>query len=298
MRLESERDFDMRIVGWFFISILVLLNTTGCARILGVPGAVRDGKYDFSTVLFNGGLEKIYSDWPRIHASATQVFIRGEEKERVTEEANSRGRAIIIPPYVLVLYHIVDFRKQTVTTPIGRFEIDADEVIEEKYWLEESPNGKKIPLEKVKIFDDPKDLILLKFSTGEKITHPVFTFGKSAELKRGHIMFVLSSPNLALSSVKKGIVSGFGSDFSENSKQVEPNYTDLISTDAALAFGDSGSPVVAIRDGLPELVGVAKGKVKDGGIGILISIDSIVEAVRSETGIDLRKLNEENLSKR
>ena len=267
-------------------------------KILGAPGLNRDGKYDFSTVLFNGGLENISSDWPRIFASGKPVIINKEKQERnELEQKTSEGRAIIIPPYVLALFHYVDLRTLRGTVGPVTFEFTADEVINEEYWL--SPNKDldiKIPLQKIKFLPE-SDLAVFKMSENVIISHPLFDFGRSRELRVGNVVFLLGSPTLAAPIVRSGIVAGFGYQVDARNLTIPSIWDakDLILISMGIVGGDSGSPVIALRDGKPELVGMVNSTFSN--VGSMIAIDRALEKIKTATRIDLRKINEENLRK-
>lgn len=282
------------------IGLCLLFLIVGTPYVYAHPRLLelKDGKYDFSYALFKGGLEDIAWDWPRVFASGKPATIDKEtQKRNEFEQKTTEGRAIIIHPYVLTLLHYVDLR--TVRGVMGpvTFEFTADEVIDEEYWLSQNKDlDTKIPLQKI-IFLPESDLALFKMPENVTVSRPLFDFGRSRELRVGNVVFLLGSPGLVTPAVRSGIISGFG-------YQIDPriftfpsiwDVQDLIFISTGIVGGDSGSPVVALRDGRPELVGMVSSTFFN--MGIMIAIDRALEKIKNSTRIDLRAVNEKNLKR-
>ena len=56
--------------------------------------------------------------------------------------------------------------------------------------------------------------------------------------------------------------------------------------------GDSGSPVIALRDGKPELVGLVNAQVAE-IFTTMIPVDVVVNRIKELTGINIRQWAEE-----
>lgn len=282
--------------------MLVMVSATTYAGAFALNGLEYDGKYDYSSVLWDGNFGQMANDWPRIFASGRRVFVNEATKERtVGDVAEQSGRAVVFYPYVLALYHYVDLSEETqsVITPFGirSVTVKADEVIEEKYWLSEGKNkdARKVALEKI-VFLPDEDLALFKISDNAEINHPKFIVGRSDELMVGHIIFLLGSPQLLGPSVRRGIVAGFGSHWDKEQWEAITGKNEISLESAVILSigampGDSGSPVVALRDGRLELVGLLEATLGQ-AISFMIAIDAAIQKILEKTGIDLRKISE------
>ena len=268
-----------------------------------------DGQYDFSTALFNGGLEEISSDWPRIFASGTPYLNKKDSEEKVNlRPVFKTGRVILIPPYALALHHVVDVQvfEDIYMTPYGPGTIStkADGVLEEKYWLQESKNSsKKIPLEKI-LFLEKYDLALFLMppDSHKEISYPVFKIGSSKELKLGNVIYLLGSPRLIGVNIRPGIISALDKHFDMEAVSVLQGEFEkwahgmTIGLSIPAKGGDSGSPVVALRDGKPELVGLLNMSIIS-NFSTILSIDEVIEKIKKASSINLRLQNAVNLKR-
>lgn len=259
-----------------------------------------DGRYDFSPFLFQGGFDGEASDWPRVFANGRPFTIDPDTKdEEISEVSKGTGRVIVIPPYVLTTDHVIDLRIITaiVATPLGPRQIGqiADGVKEEEYWLLREENGLRIPLKKI-VLSAENDLALFEMPSDYSISNSI-TLGKSDELEVGHWLFILGSPGLFGSFVREGIVSSIHVKF-PNSVIQQLHISEWL-TESLIAFsrpaepGDSGSMVVALRDGKPEIVGIVN--LGWDSLGTMVAIDRVIEKIKETARIDLRQQNEDNL---
>lgn len=257
-----------------------------------------DGEYDYATTLFRGDLEKIFSDWPRIWGSGRPVVVNKETGERtVLDVSFIRGRAHVIPPYVFTNRHIVKNYLSSARFGVGK---EPDEMQDEEYWLEIDPQGSWISLKKIALSETEDDLAVFEMveASGNYTTIPAppFIIGRSDELKIGHVVFVAGSPAMHGFALRQGVVSGFGRTFSEGHKlPFGLKLKDVVIFSAPITTGDSGSPVIALRDGRPELVGIVASYLwydNVANFGVMIPIDLVVEKIKKLTGIDLREVNE------
>lgn len=302
-------------IGWLllFFSMFLFGSASLRAENFFLQGSVRDsrthtvacstsdGQYDFSYILFRGGLESYGYDWPRIIASGTPIVVNKENNEETALPIRRKeGRVIVIFPYVLVPYHIVDLLSfpQTIATPMGsRVMVHrADRVREEEYWFQERPASEKISLRPV-IFLPESELALFKLSSGDGEYHLQFTLGLSRQLRLGHKIFILGSPGLMGSFIREGIIANLQVSFPKSDVDRLGVSEWLIHASIGISSpvlpGDSGSPVIALRDGSPELVGILNINLLE-RFGIMIGIDRVLEKIQETTGIDLRQQDFEN----
>lgn len=285
------------MVSWVLWLLIACFAASGCSTIGRHFHPESDGKYDYSSSLVSTNFDILAHSWPRIFVSGSPVLGKGEE-EKIQEEVRQSGRALIIPPYVLTLAHIVDLTRIeiTVITPVGQQTtyMVADRVEKEEFLLRMHLAGKGIALEK--IFISPEtDIALFKIPDERVNSFLPVRFGYSDELMIGNKIFILGSSRLSGSYVWDGIVSNKG-DFSVETHPSSWDGKNGIVLSTPVISGDSGSPVLALRDGVPEIVGLINVNFLRHR-GAMIAIDFILEFVLKQTGIDLRDLHKKNLNK-
>lgn len=281
------------------------LAGTGLALLVFFGGMVSDVNaepkskqtptYDFSYAHFKGGLEDIASDWPRIFSSGIPVFEK-DGVEIVKNKIVKNGRAIVIMPYVLALQHVVNVPhviQETFNLPFGKVTIrlTAKEIRAEEHYLQASLDSQdKILLKTVLVLPE-LDIVLFRIDGHQPFMFPQLVFGESSRIKLGNILFILGSPNLIGPVVRPGIVAAFGKDIDRSVLDAyaswDPKDRFLIS--APVSSGDSGSPIVALRHGVPEVIGIADALLVTSGITSAISVDLIFQAIKEKSGVDLRE---------
>lgn len=295
---------------WWQKSFLVVMTASFMSSCAGTWGRIpagfeRDGKYDFSKVHFAGGLDEFSRFIPTIEARGAPVFINKETGEKtVNEYVEVSGHAVIIPPYVLTAAHIVDFRltQAVLLTPLGprSHPMYADAVENDTYWLSAADFPDRIPLEKIAIVPEG-DWALFKMPNNIVFSYKPLPLGYSAELRVGHVVYLLGSPRMLNTEVRDGVISSLSPRLNEDSaKSSQEMFGHLygnnlwISSSIAAITGDSGARVVALRDGRLEVIGILNA-LRFGYIGMIIPIDAILLQIKGKTGIDLRIINDENL---
>lgn len=117
---------------------------------------------------------------------------------------------------------------------------------------------------------DPRgDLALVKIDAKGL---PAIKLGDSTKVKPGHWAIAIGSPFGLDQTVTVGVVSAIGRHERFTEEGIERNYTNLIQTDAAINFGNSGGPLINI-DG--ELIGIntlIRSSFGGGNIGIGFAI--------------------------
>lgn len=265
-------------------------------------GLAPDGKYDFSAALFPGGWEKVASDWPRIFASGIPVKKNDKGEEEVMQFVQRSGRVIVVPPrFVITPFHIVDLLSYIVRhpTPFGIIEIEekADSIRNESYWLQSAAGAPRIPLKKAGGFSDI-DTAFFETADGAAALTAILPLGKSGELCLGHMLFVLGSPALLGTHIREGVASAFrliSQDLAEQ-KQFSPlKFNLFVSISIPIDLGDSGSPVVALRDGAPEIIGFASNALRVSklmhNLNMIVPTDEVVKRIKETNGIDLHQLS-------
>lgn len=270
-------------------------------------GISPDGKYDFSLALFPGGLEKVASDWPRIFAQGIPVQKQNGKEEVLPLERRSGRMVVASPRYIITQNHITDLFSLIIRrpTPFGIIEIEekAQEVRNLSYWMQFAKDSPQVPLKKVEELPDI-DTAIFEIADPAIFLTPTLPLGRSSELCLGHKVFILGSPALLGTHVSEGVVSAFRLIPPEiyEKKFASSQLNLYITVSTEVEHGDSGSPVVAFRDGRPEIIGTASAVFKMlglmHGLNLIIPIDEIVERIKSAHDIDLYNLNRDYFKNR
>jgi len=163
--------------------------------------------------------------------------------------------------YVLTASHAVSVDKavRRLRTPFGIMEIIFDKKKSQSVYLMQGKE--KIEL---KVLMREGEAALLELPFGVDIPALSYGFGKSGDLEIGDAIYVLGYPlGSAQVNVRKGFVTDvralYFPDFMGGEyKQVKEEYPpeDFFMIKDGVVPGDSGGPILAIRDGKRELVGL------------------------------------------
>lgn len=284
------------------------------SRALGV-----DGRYDFNNNLIRvWDLKKFFDH--RVYAKTSVLLKTPEELIKmglnISKEVKngSESPAIVIGKYVLMTSHTNDvevFQKEAskFQTPHGVMEISLDFAILEYNVVILLPNGKELALKEIyrkrekdfSLFEMPKDFSRL--AVAAKPPNFPFKIGDSAQLKTGEFIYMDGRPGLASEVARPGYVTSLVGATQKNGEEVKKD-NDEFGISQSTEKGDSGSPVIAFKDGEPELVGFYLGWVggyHDNGKNTrsrALKINVAVDEIKKNTGIDLRELQRQILSSR
>ncbi len=253
-------------------------------RFLETP----DGKYDY-----NNGLVADWCALDRVLGSVVTIetqtlFETGETSERVVK--NLRGIGVVAGPYVLTLDHVVTVNGLEIPTPFGKISLPSKK-IEEKTFL--VFQGRKLVLEKV-LKDPSLDMALFEIPPNDldlaSLTCPI---GNSDELTVGNFLYVAGNPLNSGINMREGIVSSILG--LEGVTELSPRRGDLFVISNGVLPGDSGAPVLAMRDGILELVGIVQGTMGSTRIGWAIKINPIMKKLSKHLQPEeLRLVQKEN----
>lgn len=135
-------------------------------------------------------------------------------------------------------------------------------------------------VELIPLHRDPStDLAFFRLPPGVDAPALPFPAGDSGRLRVGDFVYLLGRLEGTDLHVRSGIVSALG----PTARVARlPGARDAFMISAPLARGDSGSPVIAVRSGRYELVGVAQGKYETAReAGWVLRIDPLLAALRS-----------------
>ncbi len=239
----------------------------------------RDGRYDYNNVLLANRrvLDRVIDSIVRIHTET--LFEASHASEPVPRD--SRGVGIVFGSYVLTLNHVVTQKSLEADTPFGRITLPSTK-LEEKTYLVSSES--RLILKAV-LKDPQLDIALFEIPANNlnlgSLDCPV---GNSDELTVGTFLYIIGNPLNSGVNTREGIVSAV---LGLQGTEISTRRSDLFVISNGVLPGDSGAPVLALRDGVPELVGLVQGTVGSTRIGWAIKINSIREALSQFLGEDL-----------
>ena len=188
--------------------------------------------------------------------------------------------------YLLTVEHVVSLEKSTVTTPVGRVTLAATKIAERTF-LEY--RGKRYPLERL-VSDKDVDVALFRLPPDLYLKSFPYRIGNSDHLEVGNYIYLIGNPMNFGINVREGIVSSLNA----------PRVITKVDSIAANAFmvsnglnpGDSGTPVIAIRDGSYELVELSQGSfIRSQRLGWVIRINTVLQRIRSSLGVQSAALS-------
>lgn len=288
------------------------------SRALGV-----DGQYDFNNNLIKKRDLNKFFDY-KVYVRTSLLLKVPEELKKSDSDSpkdtkkdsyktGAEALAIVIGRYVLMASHVNDaeiLSRQTVRimTPVGVLEMVYDfKVLEYKVALLLA-DGSEHSLKEL-YRNKEKDFSLFEMLASpaggpKNIKAPNFPFeiGKSDELRVGHFIYINGQPKIDSEVARPGFVTALVSASSDEALGVKKDSNEFglsQSTDK----GDSGSPIMAFRDGRPELVGIYLGwsnRGDDNGRNTrsrALKINVAIDEIKEKLGIDLRELQRQILNK-
>jgi S1-C subfamily serine protease len=195
-----------------------------------------------------------------------------ETRETIGISTALKGR------YLLTVDHAVTHYELTYETPFGTIVLPAEKISEETYLL---AAGNEYPLRRVysnreddiAVFEVPSTLSLQAFP---------YSIGNSDDLRIGNFIYLVGNPLNTGMNVREGIVSALVAPDIVAKAEVKTENAFMVSN--GLNPGDSGSPVLAIRDGKFELVGLSQGIfMVSQRMGWVIRINQVLRSIEEGT---------------
>ena len=137
--------------------------------------------------------------------------------------------------------------------------------------------------------DKSIDVALFRLPPGLTLKSFPYRIGNSDDLEVGNYIYLVGNPMNFGINVREGIVSSLKA----------PRVVTEVDSIAANAFmvsnglnpGDSGTPVIAIRDGEYELVGLSQGSfIRSQRLGWVIRINTVLRRIKTSLGSPLLAL--------
>ena len=242
-----------------FLLISLLLSACAPATRNGtnpVLSPMLDGMYDNNPILVNQRLMRIQRIIDSVYFLHTDTEFKLEDGEVITAELDGAG-VLVLGKYILTVSHAVshDSLQAEMLTPMGIQKIDLPaEKLSEKTSLD--LHGSRISLEEV-VKGKEDDIAIFTIPDGLQLNSFPYEIGNSDELQVGHFIYVVGNPMNYGINVREGIVSSMIAP--EAIAAVLPRFENAFMISNGVNPGDSGTPVIAIRDGKYELVGLSQG---------------------------------------
>ncbi len=163
--------------------------------------------------------------------------------------------------FVLTVEHSVSQHELSTQTPFGTIRLPSGKAAEKTfvYW-----KGENYPL-RVLYKNRADDVALFLLPPDVRPPSFPFPFGDSGDLAVGNYVYVLGRPLNGAVNVREGIVSATSAPKEVSTIKAKGENAFMVTN--GLMRGDSGTPVLAIRDGGYELVGLAQGTYLGGPAG-------------------------------
>ena len=246
-----------------------------------------DGKYDYNNSLLadRRPLDRVIDSIVTIKTQT--VFETYRTSERVVRV--SRGIGVVADRHVLTLDHVVTQNTLEIATPFGEVHVPSKKVREKTYLVFQD---RELVLEEV--FRDPElDIALFRIpAKGLNLPSLPCPLGNSDELTVGTFLYVVGNPFNSGINMREGIVSSLLG--LEGVEKISARRSDLFVISNGVVPGDSGAPVLVLRDGIPELVGIVQGTLGSTRIGWAIKINPILMALSKHLGSENFCIAQEN----
>jgi S1-C subfamily serine protease len=215
-----------------------------------------DGMYDNNPILVNQRVMQIKRIIDSVYFLHTDTEFKLEDGEIFTAELDAAG-VLIFGRYILTVNHAVsqDSLQVEMLTPVGMQSIEVPtEKLSEKTYLK--LGDRRIRLEEI-VKGKEDDIAIFKVPDDVQLSSFPYRIGNSDELQVGNFIYVIGNPMNYGINVREGIVSAMMAP--EAIAAVLPRFENAFMISNGVNPGDSGTPVIAIRDGNYELVGLSQG---------------------------------------
>jgi S1-C subfamily serine protease len=241
-----------------------------------------DGLYDNNPILVNQEAMQIKKIIDAVCFLHTDTEFKLEDGEVVTAELEGAG-VLIFEKYILTVNHAVsqDSLQVEMVTPMGiqRIDVPAQKVSEQTYL---KLNGTRIDLEEITKGKED-DIAIFELPDGLGLNSFPYQIGNSDDLQVGNFLYVIGNPLNYGINVREGIVSSMTAP--EAIAAILPRFENAFMISNGVNPGDSGTPVIAIRDGRYELVGLSQGIFTNAqNLSWAIKINPIIKTLDNRVG--------------
>jgi len=271
----------LRIVKYFFprggiaaaSAMVGVLFFSSCAPVARMGF---DNRYDYSTIYIDPHKDELSLMLKSVYRvqTETRVEIEGE-----IYMANAAGIGTSLDHHLLVVpKHVVKIMSFHVVTPFGLIEVPIPEhaKIEEKSHIIRD-DGSRIEV-KIVYADEKNDFTILE--SAEPLTPFHFPIGNSDELRVGNAYMLIGNFQAGI-SVRIGHITQLELIRYGAKGEILQRNPDIFGFSSTIVEGDSGAPIMAIRDGKFELIGIVTFLIEPArGLGFGLKINKIAEHYR------------------
>ena len=255
----------------------LLFLLAGCATGAGYYQPVPDGRYDDHVYLVNpekmslGAVKdsigvvitkavfKIVKDKKESFEQMLKMFGLPEIvlQEKIEKELEGGG-VVLYGRYFLTAKHVVNNLPLAARLPVGIVYLPYEK--SEEYYLRLKNGEIAVDVKMKALYVDHKnDIALFELPAGIGVSSFPYALGNSDDLKIGNFTYIVGFPRGLIVNAREGIVSALSAP--EEVASIEAVAKNAFMISNGLNPGDSGTPVLAIRDGEYELVGLVQGSV-------------------------------------
>ncbi|OGZ30050.1 MAG: hypothetical protein A2931_03950 [Candidatus Niyogibacteria bacterium RIFCSPLOWO2_01_FULL_45_48] len=241
----------MKKIGLLFALIFVFFVSVSVSAPAEFYSPKPDGKYDNHVFLVDPqrfGVVALKNSVVRLENETEFEGPGGQKIPRVIT-----GGGIVLGKYILTAMHVVVQRKLMAQTPFGWVELEAKKISEKNSAV---LNGAKIVLTMIYTSKED-DIAVLKLPDGVSVPNFPYEIGNSDDLEVGNFVYIVGNPlNLGI-IIRPGLVSA--TEAPKETEEVDGKSKNFFVLSGGIYTGDSGTPIVAVRDGRFELVGISEG---------------------------------------
>ncbi len=238
-----------------------------------------DGRYDNSPINLDPAKDELATVLKSIYRieTVTRFFFEGDiHMTRVAGVATALDEHTL-----LTARHVVRIDFFRAVTPFGVVELPIPESakVEEKTYIIKK-DGTRTEAERI-YADTETDFAILR-TERELIPFP-FAIGNSEELRMGNVAFLLGDFQTGF-SIRMGNVTQLEFTTYGSRGEVANINRDILGISATTVEGDSGGPILCVRDGQLELIGIVTFLVEPArGLGYCLKINTIADRVKKNT---------------
>tara|TARA_Y100000294_G_scaffold175129_1_gene194582 strand:- start:425 stop:1348 length:924 start_codon:yes stop_codon:yes gene_type:complete len=250
---------------------------SGCVSAPVSPKSViprPDGRYDNHAYLVDSSrmeLSRVVSSIVTLTTRTTFTLPDGTpfEKKLVGSGVVVGGR------FVLTVEHTTGQHEIEIETPLGPMKLQVEKM-GEKTSLRHT--GREHPLQAL-VRNREDDIALFEIPPGVRPPSFPYSMGDSDDLRVGNYIYVVGNPMNMGVNIRKGIVSALRAP--REVSRVDAKNENAFMVSNGLSPGDSGTPVIAIRDGRFEMVGLSQGTfMGTGRLGWVIRINAVRQLLK------------------
>jgi len=298
--VRTYRDLNARIANFETHQNNYYKTYAEMQKVLGF-----NSEYDFNNILVTEQDLNTFFNY-KVYVRTTVVLgVPDKLKELISGSGQSATKiseapAMVIGRHVLMASHVSDaeiFSRQTIglMTSEGALGITISLKVLKYSIALLAPDGSKHSLKEL-YRNKEKDFALFEMPENVSALNFPFEIGKNDDLKVGHFIYLNGKPKINSEIARPGFVTSLVSASPSGALLEVKKNDNEFGLSQATDQGDSGSPIVAFRDGRPELVGIYLGWIgrgDDNGRNTrsrALKINVAVDEIKAKLGIDLREL--------